>query len=43
MPEVRGGRREDKEHKTIWGDDVTVLHLDYGDGCMSVSVKIHRR
>lgn len=42
MPEVRGGRRMDKGHKRIWGDDRTVIHLDYSDGCMSVSVKIHR-
>lgn len=32
----------DKGHKRIWGDDRTVIHLDYSDGCMSVSVKSHR-
>lgn len=36
------GRRVDKGHERIWGDDGTVIHLDYSDGCMSVSVKIHR-
>lgn len=42
MPEVRGRRRVDKGHKRIWGDDGTVVHLDYSDGCTSASVNIHR-